>query len=45
MIRLAGSRVWFGISSLALVALVPAQRLIAQMCRLPGAERLTLNMR
>jgi hypothetical protein len=38
MITLAGSRVWLGISSLALVALVPAQRLIAQVCRPPASS-------
>jgi hypothetical protein len=38
VITLAGSRVWLGISSLVLVALVPAQRLIAQVCRPPATS-------
>jgi hypothetical protein len=38
VITLAGSRVWLGISSLVLVAVVPAQRLIAQVCRPPASS-------
>jgi hypothetical protein len=38
MITLAGSRVWLGISSLAFAALVPAQRLLAQVCRPPASS-------
>jgi hypothetical protein len=38
VITLTGSRLWLGISSLALVALVPAQRLIAQVCRPPASS-------
>jgi hypothetical protein len=38
MITLAGSRVWLGISSLALAAIVPAQRLIAQGCQPPTSS-------
>jgi hypothetical protein len=38
MITLAWTRVWLGISSLAIVALVPMQRVIGQPCRPPASS-------